>query len=59
MKSRTTKESRLGWYYTFRLRKDGTLIIQQKNKRDVQEKHKEIYIFGKGVLDTLKEVLSD
>ena len=59
MISKTTEKDEHGWYYTFRMRKDGTVIIQQKNNSDnVQEKHNEIHIYGNGVLGILNEVIN-
>ena len=59
MISKTTEKDEYGWYYTFRKRNDGTIIIQQKNNSDnVQEKHNEIHIYGDGVLELLKEVIN-
>ena len=33
MISKTTKPNEHGWYYTFRKRKDNTIIIEKKNKK--------------------------
>ena len=58
MISKTTKKDKYGWYYTFRLRNDGTIIIQQKNNDNVEEKHNEIHIYGDGVLELFKKVIN-
>jgi len=57
MKSITTKLNKYGWYYTFRRRNDGTLIIIQKcNDKDRFDNYREIHIFGKEELKAFKKV---
>ena len=58
MISKTTAKDQDGWYYSFRKRNDDTLIIQQKKKIKTKTHiYNEVYIYGDGVLDKLKEVI--
>ena len=54
MKCKTTRPDKNGWYYTFKMRLDGSIVIQQKNKK--LEKHRELHVFGKENLNTFYEV---
>ena len=56
MKSITTKSCKYGWYYTFRKRKDKTIIIERKNKKH-NNYECQIHIFGEENLKAFMKVI--
>ena len=62
MGSVTTKPDKHGWYYTFKKRKDNTIIIELKRldykRKPYVKSINDIHIYGDGVFETLKDLIN-